>query len=122
MKVIIPSDADRLDSPVAASFGRAPWFALFDTVHNTLKFIENGAAASQGGAGIKAAQAVLDSGADTVIAPRLGQNAAEVLAAANVEIFEAKEGSVEENIRLITSGALQPLTRVHPGSHGAAHL
>jgi predicted Fe-Mo cluster-binding NifX family protein len=121
MKVIIPADTNRLDSPVFGSFGRAPWFALFDTEHNALKFIENSAASSQGGAGVKAAQAVLDSGAEAVITPRLGQNAAEVFSTADVKIYEAQEASIEKNIEWFTAGKLKPLTQVHPGIHGGAH-
>jgi len=118
MMVIIPLDAGRLDAHVFISFGRAPWFALFDTARNTLKFIENSAAQNQGGAGIKAAQAALDLGAQAVIAPRLGQNAADVLLAADVKVYEAWDGSVEENIALFTAGKLKTLTQVNPGIHG----
>ncbi len=118
MIVIIPSDAGWIDAHVFVSFGRAPWFAMFDTVHKTLKFTLNKAAESQGGAGIKAAQAILDSGAEAVIAPRLGENAAEVLFAADIKVYEASDGSVEENIELFNAGKLKPLTNVQPGIHG----
>lgn len=121
MKVVIPSDTNRADSPVSGSFGRAPWFALFDTAQNTLLFARNSAADSSGGAGVKAAQAALDSGAEAVISPRLGQNAADVFSAADVEVYEAREGSIEENIELLAAGKLKTLTQVHPGFHGGTH-
>lgn len=121
MKVIIPSETDRLDAPVFGSFGRAPWFAFADTVQNTIKFIENGAMGSAGGAGVKAAQTALKSGAEAVIAPRMGQNAAEIFAAADVKVYKAKAGSIEENITWLAAGKLELLTQIHPGSHGGMH-
>jgi predicted Fe-Mo cluster-binding NifX family protein len=122
MQVAIPSDADQTEAPVCVSFGRAPWFAIFDTMRNTLKFVKNNAAESQGGAGIKAAQEVLDQGAEAVISPRLGQNAADVFTAAKVGIYEAQAGSVEKNIELFRAGKLKSLSDFHPGNHGQKSL
>ena len=53
-------------------------------------FIENSAANSEGGAGIKAAQNVVDSKAEILITPRCGQNAADVLQAADIKIYKTK--------------------------------
>ena len=118
MKIIIPTDVKKQDAPVSASFGRAPWFAVFDTDVEEMQFFENSAAESQGGAGIKAAQTALDIDAKAVITPRLGQNAADVFVAANVTVYQAVEGSLQENIRSFSAGALKPLADFHPGRHG----
>ena len=122
MKLVIPSDDNRLDAQVAGSFGRAPWFALFDSESNTLKFIQNSGEMNQGGAGVKAAQTVVDSGAEALAVPRLGQNAAEVLLTADVKVYEAQKGSIEENVELLMDGKLPLLTGLQPGSHGGTNL
>ena len=117
MKIILPLESRSLDVPVCPSFGRTPLFVLVDTEKDTEEFLDNGAAASQGGAGIKAAQMIVDQGAVAVITYRLGQNAADVLTAANVEIYKAQDGTVKDNIESFKDGKLSLLTEIHPGFH-----
>lgn len=82
MKLIIPLENKSLNSPVCPSFGRTHLFVLYDTEIRTHKFLDNSAASSQGGAGIKAAQMLLDNGAEAIVTHRCGGNAAAVFAAA----------------------------------------
>lgn len=117
MKVILPVESKSLDVPVCPSFGRTPLFVLVDTEKGTEEFLDNGAAASQGGAGIKASQMLSDNGAEAVITYRLGQNAADVLIAANIKIYKAQEGTVKENIKKFKEGKLSLLDEIHPGFH-----
>jgi predicted Fe-Mo cluster-binding NifX family protein len=90
---------------------------LCDTESGNHEFLDNGAAASQGGAGIKAAQMLVDSGAAALITYRCGENAAEVLNAANVKMYKAQDGSVAENLGKLKDGKLSLLTEIHPGFH-----
>ena len=117
MKVILPVESKSLDAPVCPSFGRTPLFVLFDTESGNHEFLDNGAAASQGGAGIKAAQILVDSGAAALITYRCGENAAEVLNAANIKMYKAQDGSVAENLAKLKDGKLSLLTEIHPGFH-----
>jgi predicted Fe-Mo cluster-binding NifX family protein len=73
---------------------------------------------SQGGAGIKAAQTVVDLGAEVLITPRLGENAAEVLRAAGIRLYASVEGTAFTNISRMMKGELETLEEVHPGFHG----
>jgi len=61
MKIAIPVDEKSLESNVCVSFGRAPYFLIYDTETKESIFLDNGAAASTGGAGIKAAQTIVDN-------------------------------------------------------------
>lgn len=117
MKVIVPVESKSLDVPVCSSFGRTPLFVLFDTENGKYEFLDNSAAASQGGAGIKAAQMLVDSGATALITYRCGENAAEVLNAANIKMYKAQNGSVANNIAKYQDGKLSLLTEIHPGFH-----
>ena len=56
MKIAIPVDEKSLESNVCVSFGRAPYYLIYDTETKESVFLDNSAAASTGGAGIKAAQ------------------------------------------------------------------
>ena len=61
MKIAMPVDEKTMESSVCLSFGRTPYFLIYDTETNKSIFLDNSAATSQGGAGIKAAQTVVDS-------------------------------------------------------------
>ena len=117
MKIIVPVEDKSLDTLVCPSFGRTPLFLLFNTENGEHEFLDNSAAASQGGAGIKAAQMLVDNGAEAVITYRCGENAAEVLNAGNIKIYKAQTVSVKENIERYKEGELLPLTEIHAGFH-----
>lgn len=118
MKIAIPVDEKTINSTVCASFGRAPFFLVYDTVSEESVFIDNIAAASTGGAGIKAAQTIVDNKADVLLAPRCGQNAADVIKSANIKIYKTISGSVKENIDAFLTGKLSLLDEIHAGFHG----
>ena len=117
MKVALPVENKSLEMPVCPSFGRAPLYVLIDTDSGTYEFLDNAAAASQGGAGIKAAQALADSGVKALITCRCGENAAQVLNAAGVKMYKAQDGSVKDNIAAFRGGKLSLLAEIHPGFH-----
>lgn len=117
MKVIIPVESKCLNAPICPSFGRTPLFVLFNTENDEHEFIDNTAAASQGGAGIKAAQILVDKGAEALITYRCGENAAEVLNPAGIKMYKAQDGTVEENIAKLKEGKLSLLTEIHAGFH-----
>lgn len=118
MKISIPVDEKRLDSNVCLSFGRAPYFLIFDTETKESIFINNSAAASTGGAGIKAAQIIADNNASALLTPRCGQNAAEVFKSADIEIYKTTSASVKDNITAFIDGKLPLLDDIHAGFHG----
>ena len=76
MRIAIPVDSQSLEARVAMSFGRTPYFLIYDVDTKDSIFIYNIAAESTGGAGIRAAQSVVDNKVDVLITPRLGENAA----------------------------------------------
>ncbi len=117
MKIIIPVEDKNQNAPVCPSFGRAPFFLFFDAETQKYDFIDNSAADSQGGAGIKAAQILVDSGANVLITYRCGQNAADVLNAGGIKIYKAENATAGENIKFLEEGKLSVLTDIHPGFH-----
>jgi predicted Fe-Mo cluster-binding NifX family protein len=118
MKIAIPVDEQSIKSSVSQSFGRTGYFFVYDTESKASIFLSNAAASSQGGAGIKAAQAVVDSRIDVLLTPRCGENAAEVIKSANIKIYKTMEGSAMENIDAMIEGKLSLLQDIHPGYHG----
>ena len=118
MKIVVPVEENKLESNVFFSFGRASYFLIYDTETQESRFLPNAGAASQGGAGIKAAQAVVDSGAAALLTPRCGENAAAVLKAANVKLYRTTDGSAMDNVTAFLTKKLPPLGEVHAGFHG----
>jgi predicted Fe-Mo cluster-binding NifX family protein len=117
MKIAIPVDENKVGTSVCMSFGRTPYFMIFDTETKESTFLDNSAASSQGGAGIKAAQSIVDSKAAILLTPRCGENAAEVLKAAHIEMYKTIDGSALDNVAAFLNGKLPLLNDIHPGMH-----
>ena len=118
MKITIPVENNQ--ETVCFSFGRSPYFLIHDTEINTNEFKANPAVNAEGGAGIKAAQFVLDTGAEALITMRCGQNAADVFKAAGMKIYKAISANAQENLKALSEGKLEELTSFHAGFHGRA--
>ena len=116
MIIAVPMDENKKD--ICVSFGRAPFFLFSNTETGKEELKANPAAEASGGAGIKAAQAVVDGGAGTLITVRCGENAAEVFKAANIKIYKAEGSDAHENLKALAEGSLQELTHFHAGYHG----
>ncbi len=118
MKIAIPVDENTLESGVCMSFGRAPYYRLYDSQTQENEFILNSAAQSAGGAGIRAAQLLADRKPEVLLTPRCGQNAADVILAAGIKIYKTEGASVKDNIDSFLAGKLEELSEIHAGLHG----
>lgn len=117
MIIVIPAEDREITTNVCISFGRAPYFLIYDTQADKTDFIDNSAAASSGGAGIKAAQSIVDNKAEILLTMRCGENAAEVLKAGNIKIYKTIQGTAMDNIKAYIDGKLSLLDNIHPGFH-----
>ena len=117
MKIAIATADKTLESKVCESFGRAPYFLIYDTDNTEAVYLENTAAKSSGGAGIKAAQIIADNNVEVVILPRCGGNAADVLNEAGIKLYKSQDVSMAENIENLKDGKLNLLTDIHEGFH-----
>ena len=117
MKIVLPLDENKID--VCVSFARAPYFVFVDTDNDSKDIVDNPAVEAHGGAGVKAAQLILDRKADAVLTVRLGENAADAFNAAGIEIYKTSGIGVDENVKEFKEGKLEKLTHFHAGFHGA---
>lgn len=117
MKIAIPVNDKSIGAGVCQSFGRTPYFLIHDIETKENTFSENSAAKSRGGAGIKAAQTIVDNKVGALIVPRCGENAAQVLNASDIKLFKTINGSVEDNIKAYVDGELRLLEEIHEGFH-----
>ncbi len=117
MKLAIPVEAKGLQKKVCTSFGRTPYFLIYDTDSRVEVYLDNSAAATQGGAGIKAAQIIVDSNVDALLTPRCGKNAAEVLEDSGIKLFKTRDGSIKDNLEDFAANKLEVLEEIHAGFH-----
>ncbi len=117
MKIAIPVNDKFLESGVCESFGRAPYFLIYDIKSKESDFLENSAAVSRGGAGIKAAQLIADRKVSALLAPRCGDNAADILKAANIRLYKTMSDSISDNIKAFIEEKLPLLEDIHAGFH-----
>ena len=118
MRIAIPVDENTIETGVCPSLGRAPYFMIYDTDKGVATFSVNTAASASGGAGIKAGQFVVDQKAQVLLTPRCGQNAAEVITAAEIKMYKTIKGTAKENVAFFEKGELAAITEFHEGFHG----
>ena len=118
MKIAIPVNDKNIEGGICTSFGRAPYYLFYTTDIKNFEYLANPAAAAQGGAGIKASQFIVDNQADAVITPRCGDNAAEVLISAKIDIYKSQGEAIQENLTALENNKLEKLDQFHGGFHG----
>ncbi|MGO1368331.1 MAG: NifB/NifX family molybdenum-iron cluster-binding protein [Senegalia sp. (in: firmicutes)] len=119
MKIGIPVSEKTIEGYVNNTFGRTNYFLIYDTQSQSSNFVNNTAASSQGGAGIKAAQILVDENIDCLLTPRCGKNAAEVLENADIKLYKSNSSTIKENIDALKEDKLYELNEIHAGFHGS---
>jgi predicted Fe-Mo cluster-binding NifX family protein len=107
MKIAVTSTGSDLDSPMSPIFGRCPMFIFIEDDGDEVEAVKNPAMDARGGAGIQAAQFVVNHGAEAIITGRVGPNAMDVLRAANIPIYIFQGGSVRQAIESFKAGKLE---------------
>ncbi len=87
MILIISAQQPQYDGPVERRFGRAPWLIKVNTETGAWEAFQNPGEGKSGGAGVSAAQFVIDQKADAAASGDFGPNAAAALRAADVEMY-----------------------------------
>ena len=118
MRVAITSQGTDLDSPVDPRFGRAKLFLIVDSETNEIEPVDNAQnlEAAQG-AGIQAAQTVVNRGVGAVITGHCGPKAFRTLRAAGVEVVVGAEGTVAEALEKYENGELRSAERADVEGH-----
>ncbi len=108
MKVLISSSGPEISSPVDPRFGRAPYYIIVDTENpDNFRSIPNPQAQAASGAGIAAAQMVVQEGVQAVISGAFGPNAQAVLQSAGIRMFTAPSGiTVAQALEMLENGTL----------------
>lgn len=108
MNVILSSQDQYLESSIDNRFGRCPWLIKIDTDTNQWEAFPNPGVNYSNGAGVAAAQFVIDQKAEAVISGDFGPHAAKTFQAAKIEmrLFTEATATVQEAIDLFKKNEL----------------
>ncbi len=108
MKLAITTSGTALTDPLDNRFGRAKAFLLIDTESDEVELIDNAQNLNAAqGAGIQAAETVVNAGAEALITGHTGPKAFRVLLAADVDVYNTDAKTAAEALQLFKDGKLQ---------------
>jgi predicted Fe-Mo cluster-binding NifX family protein len=106
MRIIVTANGADLEAPASPVFGRCPTYVFVDLDTMEFEAVENPAIAAPGGAGIQAAQFVVERGARAVVTGNVGPNAFDVLQSAGVPVYLFGGGTVRQAAEACKAGQL----------------
>ena len=106
MKIVVTANGANLDAQASPVFGRCPAYVFVDTETMQFEAVQNPAVSASGGAGIQAAQFVVERGGQAVVTGHVGPNAYNVFLAANVPVHMFGGGSVRQAVETYKAGQL----------------
>jgi predicted Fe-Mo cluster-binding NifX family protein len=119
MKIVVTAEGSDLEAPSSPRFGRCPTFILVDTQRMVFEALPNPALSASGGAGVQAAQFVVEHQVRAVLTGNVGPNATEVLQAAGVDVYLNNEATVRGAVEAFKAGRLEiargPSVKAHAG-------
>jgi predicted Fe-Mo cluster-binding NifX family protein len=98
-------------------FGRCQYFVFVDPESMEFEAFENEGLMASGGAGVQAAQLVVQKGAKALVTGNLGPNAASALSASGIKVHLAAGGSVKEVTEAFKTGKLREVSGSTVPSH-----
>jgi len=113
MKIAISSTGKDINSNVDSVFGRCPFFIIAEVEDKKIvktEAIKNTSAEKLSGAGISAAQTVVEKGANVIITGNVGPRALSVLKQFNVEVYSGS-GSIKEALQNFINDKLKKIDK-----------
>lgn len=117
-RIAVTCVSDAPDTAIDPRFGRCQYFMILGP-DGRIEIVPNAAKDLGNGAGIQAAQEMIDRKVEAVITGDVGPNAYRVLSAAGIDIYVGCGGAAKEAIERYRRGALAQATgATSPGHHG----
>ncbi len=117
MKIAVSSTGDSIQSQIDPRFGRCRNFLVIEATDLSFTSVENKAQFEGHGAGISAAQLLINLGVKAVISGNVGPNAFQALSAANIKMY-SDSGIVLVAIKKFNEGKLMQLTQPQKAVYG----
>lgn len=117
MKIAVSSTGKDLDSQMDPRFGRCQYFIFVDPETMEFEVSENEGLMASGGAGVQAAQLIVQKGAKALVTGNLGPNAASALSASGIKVYLVSGGTIKEVAEAYKSGTLKETSGATVPSH-----
>ncbi|MCM1991508.1 NifB/NifX family molybdenum-iron cluster-binding protein [Oceanirhabdus seepicola] len=118
MKIAISSMGNTREEIMDMRFGRCGYFIIHDTETGESYSVNNNGLDASGGAGITAAQQVVNENVETIITGNLGPNAFKIISAAGIKVFKgSKNSKIEEIVKAYIRNELDEIN-----TPGKAHM
>jgi predicted Fe-Mo cluster-binding NifX family protein len=117
MKVVVTANGAGLDAAASPVFGRCSTYVFVDTDTMQCESVENPAVGASGGAGVQAAQFILERRAQAVVTGNVGPNAFGVFQASGVEVYLFGGGTVREAVEAYAAGQLHAVGGANVPAH-----
>ncbi len=118
MKIAVSATEGSLDADVDIRFGRCPYYVIFEVEGKEIKsheIVKNTADEQMSGAGITAAQTVVNKDVGVIITGNLGPKAFDVLSSSGIKIVTGIEGNVKEAVENYLKGEIKETKQSRPG-------
>lgn len=119
MKIAISATGKTMEGSLDSRFGRCKYFVIYDTESEEINVVENKGNTSGGGAGIAAAQQLIDEKIDTVITGHLGPNAFKVIKSAGIIPYQCESISIKSVLEKFKDGKLSKIKQAGKSHKGA---
>jgi predicted Fe-Mo cluster-binding NifX family protein len=117
MKIAVSATGKDLNCQIDPRFGRCQYFIFVDPETMEFEASENEGLMAMGGAGIQAAQLIVQRGATVLITGNLGPNAASALSASGIRVYLVPGGTVKDVIEGYRAGSLREASGATVPSH-----
>jgi predicted Fe-Mo cluster-binding NifX family protein len=97
-RIAVSASGQSMDAEVDPRFGRCPFFIIADPETMEFEVLDNSGASEAGGAGISAAQKIVEKGVQAVLTGNCGPNACQVLSSAGIRVVTGVSGKVKDAI------------------------
>ncbi|NFH80152.1 diguanylate cyclase [Clostridium botulinum] len=118
MKIAISSKGKTSSDLLDSRFGRCEYFQILDTEDKSFKILENIGQSSSGGAGIAAANQVIDENVEVIITGNLGPNAFELIDKAEIKAYKCESISIESALNKYNNNELEEIKLAGMAHHG----
>jgi predicted Fe-Mo cluster-binding NifX family protein len=117
MKIAVSASGQSLDAEVDPRFGRCQYFIIADPDTMEFEAVDNSSAAEAGGAGVSAAQAIVERRVQAVLTGSCGPNAHQVLSPAGIQVVTGVSGKVKGAIEDYRTGKFQATAQANVPDH-----
>lgn len=118
MKIGISAKGTTLDSLLDERFGRCEYFLIYNSNNEQINTLENRGQTAAGGAGIKAAQQLIDEKVDAIITGHLGPNAYGLIDKAGIKAYQCNRMLMSSAIHKLENNELSEIKEAGSAHHG----